>query len=236
MFKHLEAKAFKRYFYDAWRWKIELNQPESLLHLPPSPGLLQNGCYWRHRQTCPANTTESHNTHAGVALAEISLTDTNSEGSERDTPPSEVPEPDSRGQVTASPTSPIAIEENICSQNNDTEPSEEDAQVETITSMSEGDKTQEGVMDAIPMSPAAIEAARAAGQKVQTEGERAEETEGGTTDEVIDIDVCEETTPAQVSSTPVEARVSSPAHNAPYPPSRQPNLLLEQPQIWKRQA
>ena len=25
----------KIYFYDAWRWKIELNQPESLLHLPP---------------------------------------------------------------------------------------------------------------------------------------------------------------------------------------------------------
>ena len=24
-------------FYDAWRWKIELNQPESPLHLPPRP-------------------------------------------------------------------------------------------------------------------------------------------------------------------------------------------------------
>ena len=34
----------KIYFYDAWRWKIELNQPESPLHLPPRPGLLQNGC------------------------------------------------------------------------------------------------------------------------------------------------------------------------------------------------
>ena len=66
-------------------------------------------------------------------------------------------------------------------------------------------------MDAIPMSPAAIEAATAAGQQVQTEGERAEETESGTTDEVIDIDVCEEATPAQVSSTTVEARVASPA-------------------------
>ena len=57
----------KIYFYDAWRWKIELNQPESSLHLPPRPGLLQNGCYWC-QHTYPANATESHNTQDGVAL------------------------------------------------------------------------------------------------------------------------------------------------------------------------
>ena len=66
----------KIYFYDAWRWKIELNQPESPLHLPPSPGLLQNGCYWYHPNTYPAHATESHKTQEGGALAEISLTDT----------------------------------------------------------------------------------------------------------------------------------------------------------------
>ena len=115
-------------------------------------------------------------------------------------------------QETASPTSPLC--RGHCSHDNDTEPSEEDPQVETITSMSEGDKAQEGATDAIPVSPAAIEAARATRQGAQTEGERAEETESGTTDEVIDIDVCEETTPAQASSTSVEARGSSP----PYPP------------------
>ena len=72
----------KIYFYDAWRWKIELNQPESPLHLPPRPGLLQNGCYRRQQHTHPADATESHNTQEGVVLAEISLTDTSSEGSE----------------------------------------------------------------------------------------------------------------------------------------------------------
>ena len=35
------------YFYDAWRSQPELNQNDSLLHLPPSPGLLHKGCYWR---------------------------------------------------------------------------------------------------------------------------------------------------------------------------------------------
>ena len=62
----------KIYFYDAWRWKIELNQPESSLHLPPRPGLLQNGCCWRQQHAHPADATESHNTQEGVALAEIS--------------------------------------------------------------------------------------------------------------------------------------------------------------------
>ena len=37
----------KIYFYDAWRWISELDQPDSPLGLPPQPGLLQNGCYCR---------------------------------------------------------------------------------------------------------------------------------------------------------------------------------------------
>ena len=67
----------KTHFYDAWRWNIELNQPESPLRLPPRPGLLQNGCYWRQQHMHPADATDSHNTQEAVALAEISLTDTN---------------------------------------------------------------------------------------------------------------------------------------------------------------
>ena len=140
-------------------------------------------------------------------------------------PPSEVPEPDSRGQATASPTSPITIgsaeEDNGCSRNNDTEPSEEETQVETITSMSERDKIQEGGMDAIPTSPATIEAARAAEQREQMEGERAEETESGATDEVIDIDVGDEAIPAQTSSSPNETRATALAQTASHSLSRQ---------------
>ena len=71
----------KIYFYDAWRWKIELNQPESPLHLPPRPGLLQNGCYWRQPLEHPADATHSHNAQQSAALAEISLTETSSDES-----------------------------------------------------------------------------------------------------------------------------------------------------------
>ena len=129
---------------------------------------------------------------------------------------SPIPEPDSRGPATASP------KDNVCSQNNDTEPSDEEAPIETITSMSEGDKIQDDVMNAIPASPVAIEATRAADQREQTEGERAEETESGTTDEVIDVDVCNETIPAQTSCSPNEAKVPLLAQTASYPHSRQP--------------
>ena len=81
-------------------------------------------------------------------LAEVSLTDASSEGSGSDTSPSEVPAPESRCQETTSPTSPIAVgssdEVDNCSQDNDTEPSEGDPQVVTITSMSEGEDNLEG--------------------------------------------------------------------------------------------
>ena len=82
--------------------KIELNQPDSPLRLPPRPGLLQNGCCWqrppeRVDATCTQNTQES------AACAEVSLTETCSAESEEISPPSEVPEPASQGQATESP-------------------------------------------------------------------------------------------------------------------------------------
>ena len=226
----------KIYFYDAWRWKIELNQPDSLLPLPPRPGLLQNGCYWRPRPTGQVYTTEPHNRQASGTLAEVSLTDTSSEGSGRDTSPSEVPVPEGRCQETTSPTSPIAVgssdEVDNCSQDNDTEPSEEDPQVATITSMSEGDDNLDGAPTEILENRAATNAARATRQNVQSEGERAEETESGTTDEVIDIEVCGETTAAQAPVTAAgagERHTSSPAGNEPHSPSRQTTTTPQLP-------
>ena len=50
----------KIYFYDAWRWKIELNQPDSPLRLPPRPGLLQNGCYWQQPALRPTDAIHSY--------------------------------------------------------------------------------------------------------------------------------------------------------------------------------
>ena len=131
--------------------------------------------------------------------------------SEDAVPPSKVPEPASQGQAKEFPTFPITFgnpeEEQAGSQNNATEPSEEATPVETITSTSEGDKTQEGRMDAIPTSPAAIAAARAAEQREQME-------ESGTTDDVIDIDVGEEAIPAYTSSSPNETKVTALAQTA----------------------
>ena len=121
-----------------------------------------------------------------------------SEGSGRDASPSEVPEPESRCQEETSPTSPIAVgssdEADNCSRDNDTEPSEEEPQVVTITSMSEGDESLGGAPDEAPESRADTEAARGTRLGVQPDGDEAEETESGTTDEVIDIEVCEEKT------------------------------------------
>ena len=218
----------KIYFYDAWRWKIELNQPESPLHLPPRPGLLQNGCYWHQPHARPTDATHSHNTQESVALAEISLTESSSEESEEAVPPSEVPEPASQGQATEAPTSPITIgsaeEENVGSQNNATEPSEEATPVETITSTSEGDKTQEGRTDAAPTSPATNAAAGAAEQREQTEGEQAEETESGATDEVIDLDVDHEAIPAHTTSSPNETKVTELAQTTSHSLQRTPSL------------
>ena len=76
----------KIYFYDAWRWKIELNQPDSLLHVAKRLLL-------RPSQTGLGNTTASHDTQASVHLAEVSPPATDSDGSGEETPPSEVPEP-----------------------------------------------------------------------------------------------------------------------------------------------
>ena len=148
--------------------------------------------------------------------------------------------PESRGQEATSLTSPTAVdnsdEANNCSQDNDTEPSEEDPQVVTITSMSEGDDDSDGATAEIPENQAATDAARAKRQGVQSEGERAEETESGTTDEVIDIEVSEEATTAQASVTAAGAGErhipgSSPARTEPHSPSGQttktPQLLAE---------
>ena len=113
-----------------------------------------------------------------------------------------------------------------CSQDNDTEPSEEDPQVVTIPSMSEGDDDLDGAPAEILETPAATEAAGATKQDVQSEGERAEETESGTTDEVIDLEEGEETPTAQASFTAAGAGErhipgSSPARVQPHSPSRQ---------------
>ena len=75
--------------------------------------------------------------------------------------------------------------------------------------MSEGDKTQEGRIEATPTSPATNAAARAAEQREQMDEEQAEETESGATDEVIDLEVGDEAIPAHAASSPNETKVTA---------------------------
>ena len=196
----------KIYFYDAWRWKIELNQPESPLRLPPRPGLLQNGCYWQQLHAHPADAAHTHNTQDSAALAEISLSETSSDASAEPAPPTEVPEPVSP-ETNESPTSPITIgsaeEEHDGPQPNATEPSEEATPAATIASTSEVDKAQERRTGTVA-SPDTSAAAFVVEQREQSEGERAEETESGTTDEVIDLDDSPEAIPAHPARSPSE--------------------------------
>ena len=80
--------------------------------------------------------------------------------------------------------------------------------------MSEGDKTQEGCMEATPISPSANAVTRAAEQREQMDGEQAEETESGTTDQVIDLEVSGEAIPEQAASSSNETKVTELAQAA----------------------
>ena len=143
----------KIYFYDAWRWIIELDQPSSPLRLPPRPGLLQKGCYWQRlpesNQESVQNNHDKHGNQGGgqpqehlssAIQAEVSLTETSSVNGANNTSPSEAPEPSSRSQQPGSPVSPITIgsteEEQADSPKDAQVPSASDSHVETMVSAS----------------------------------------------------------------------------------------------------
>ena len=205
----------KIYFYDAWRWIIELNQPDSPLRLPPRPGLLQKGCYWQRLLVRNDDALQTPNPPASSVQAEVSLTETSSVEGEENISPSELPEPASQDRETESPTSPIAIgsteEEQAGSQKNVTEPSASASPVETIVSASDEATTKERRPSATPTSPATKETDRTQEQRQPTDGEQAEETESGTTDEVIDLDDSTEAIPAQTASSSQDTKVLVPA-------------------------
>ena len=204
----------KIYFYDAWRWIIELDQPSSPLRLPPRPGLLQKGCYW---QRLPESNQESNQgnqdnqgnqgggpsqDHLSSAIqAEVSLTETSSVDGENNTSPSEAPEPSSRSQQPGSPVSPITIgsteEEQADSQKDARGPSASDSHVETIVSASIEDTNEERRLSATPTSPVTETTGQTPAQRPLTEEALAAETESGTTDEVIELEGSNEAMPAR---------------------------------------
>ena len=193
----------KIYFYDAWRWRSELDQPDSPLRLPPQPGLLQNGCYWPR---LPRGNGDGAQPRARPAssIHEVSLTESSSAEGEENPPPSETPEPASQSHAPHSPTSPITIgsteEEQADSQKEATEPSESESHAETIVSASCEAAGKSRRADATLASPATNETSRISEQRQGTEEAQAEESESGTTDEVIDLDNSSEAIPDTISA------------------------------------
>ena len=208
----------KIYFYDAWRWTIELNQPSSLLRLPPRPGLLQNGCYWQRLPSCNDDAAQSHDPPTRTIQAEVSLTETSSAEGEEDASPSEVPEPAGTDHAIEPPTSPILIgsteEEQAGSRKNATEPSANESPAETIVSASEEAASNEGRRSESQTSPVTQEMDRTQEQRLPIKGEQAEETESSATDEVINLDDSTEAIPEQTASSSQDTKVLTPASTA----------------------
>ena len=193
----------KIYFYDAWRWIIELDQPDSPLRLPPRPGLLQKGCYWQRLPESNQGGGPSLDHPSSAIQAEVSLTETSSADGENNTSPSEAPEPASHSQEPGSPASPITIgsteEEQAGSQNDARGPSASDSHVEIIVSASIEDTFEERRLSATPTSPVTKTAGKTSEQRLLTEEALAEETESGTTDEVIELEGSNEAMPARAA-------------------------------------
>ena len=195
----------KIYYYDAWRLILELDQPDSLLHLPPQPGLLQDGCYWPPHPAPDRGTAPPCNAGAGV-LARVSLSGTSSSSHADVASPSEVPEPTSRSQAATSPLSPIEVgstdEEDVAS--NATEQSSASGPIEIVGSQSAKEPDTSPVNSGEPRVDGEEQGA--------TMGEElAQETESSTTDAVLEIEVDEETASVPSKADPVQANVPASA-------------------------
>ena len=80
-----ESLHHKTYFYDAWRWKIELNQPESPLRLLPRPELCKRavtGSFWQSGGTIPP----THRTQESASCEEMTTMSWRQERSWADMP------------------------------------------------------------------------------------------------------------------------------------------------------
>ena len=87
----------KIYFYDAWRNEPILNRENSSLLLPPAPGMLQEGCYWRPAAATSADTQPLATGKPDGSLAPDDLDLISSDGQ-----PSLLPSPDSTHRVNDS--------------------------------------------------------------------------------------------------------------------------------------
>ena len=144
----------------------------------------------------------------------VSLTESSSAEGEENPPPSEVPEPASQGHTPDSPTSRITIgsteEEQADSQKEATEPSESESHAETIVSASCEAAGKSRRANATLASPATNETSRISEQRQETEEAQAEESESGTTDEVIDLDNSNEAIPDAIAAPITQPSLGGP--------------------------
>ena len=135
----------KIYFYDAWRGQPELGTKGFSLHLPPRPGLLEAGCYWRQTHAADAASANTPNPKgAEGVLAEISLTDEDSEDKAGSTQPSLIPSPESTDQELDAPIFvSSADEQQASSPTEETEQSHADSKVVSVALESEEEPAEE---------------------------------------------------------------------------------------------
>ena len=99
----------KIYFYDAWRSEPELDREDSSLLLPPAPGMLQHGCYWRPEAGTSTSThladaqSPANDTPAGSPVTE-GLVDPSTGAL-----PSLLPSPDSIDSEQDRPDRPVSV-------------------------------------------------------------------------------------------------------------------------------
>ena len=73
----------------------ELNKANSFIHLPPAPGLLQNGCYWRPAEVVSDSTSSSGPQRSSVTAHESSSAEDEAAAHDGNAQPSLLPSPSS---------------------------------------------------------------------------------------------------------------------------------------------
>ena len=135
---HFEALR-KIYFYDAWRSEPELGRKDSSLQLPPAPGKLQQGCYWRPKSSTSIDPqVESAQSPANDTPAGSSVSDDPIEHS----PSAILPSPDSIDSGQNHPVRPVSVSSREEAESSPTQASEPTApSVATVTSPTGDDET-----------------------------------------------------------------------------------------------
>ena len=105
----------KIYFYDAWRCQPELNKANSFIHLPPAPGLLQNGCYWRPAEAVSDSASNSGPQQSSVTVHESSSAEDEAAVHDGNAQPSLLPSPSSTDCDKDHPVSVSSEEEEAAS-------------------------------------------------------------------------------------------------------------------------